>query len=232
MNLLLKVLLPGTLEDSLYPDSDGRPMGDTMFHSDAQTWLADALEDHFEQQQVLVARNLIFYFQKGAPEKRRDPDVLVAKGVGKHQRRSFRPWEEKKKPCTLVEILSRKAWRIDLNVKPAEYAAAGVKEYFLFDPEARYLDPSLQGCRTVKGKPVAMKPAADGSLISKQLGLRLVPEGGMLRLNDLKTGQPILTRRERANEATQEAECQRQQKETLAAEIARLRALLKEKGAG
>jgi Uma2 family endonuclease len=191
-------------------------MGDTMLHTAALVWLLEALEDFFEERAVLVAMNLIFYFQKGAPSRRRDPDVLVAKGVLKHQRRSYRPWEEKKLPCTLFEIVSRKTWRIDAHVKPAEYAAAGVKEYFLFDPEGRYLDPVLQGYRTVKGKPVALKPAADGSLLSKQLGLRLVPEGGMLRLYDLKTGQPVLTRRE--------------QKEALAKEIERLTALLADKG--
>src|SRR5262249_29875043 len=60
-----------------------------------------------------------------------------------------------------------------------------------------YLDSALQGFRTVKGKPVPMKPAADGSLVSKQLGLRFVAEGEMLRLIDVETGEPIPTKDER-----------------------------------
>jgi hypothetical protein len=64
-----------------------------------------------------------------------------------------------------------------------------------------------------------MKPARDGSLTSKELGLRLVPEGGMLRLVDARTGQKILTPAERAEEATRRAD-------ELAAENERLRALL------
>ncbi len=64
-----------------------------------------------------------------------------------------------------------------------------------------------------------MRPAADGSLISKQLGMRLVPEGEILRLIDLATGQPILT-------PTEQAERERQRAESLEAEVRRLQALL------
>lgn len=61
-----------------------------------------------------------------------------------------------------------------------------------------------------------MKPAKDGSLISKQLGLRMVPEGSMLRLYDVTTGERILTPQEQAER--QEAEIK-----TLRAENERLR---------
>jgi hypothetical protein len=99
----------------------------------------------------------------------------------------------------LFEIASRKTWRKDVAEKRELYAQIGVREYFLFDPEARYLDPPLQGYRLKGGVYVALKPAKDGSLVSKELGLRMVPEGEMLRLVDLKTGKKILTRGE-ANE--------------------------------
>jgi Uma2 family endonuclease len=213
MNRLATASLPGTLPDPRYPDSDGRFMGETDYHSIALIGLREGLEDHFARRDdVYVASNLIYYFQEGEPRSRRDPDVLVAKGVGKHRRRSFRIWEEKVVPCTLFEIASRKTWRVDVGEKRQLYAQLKVKEYFVFDPEARYLDPPLQGFRLVKGRSVAMTPTADGSLTSRQLGLRLVPEGGLLRLIDVKTGQPVLTRSERA--------------EALAAEVERLRALL------
>jgi Uma2 family endonuclease len=214
MNQVVAAPLPGTQSDPKYPDSDGRFMGDTDFHNIALILLREGLEDHFaDVADVYVASNLILYYQEGDPTAGRDPDGLVAKGVGKHRRRSFRVWEEKRIPCTLFEIASKKTWRTDLHEKRHLYASLNVKEYFLFDPEGRFLDPPLQGFKSVKGKSVAMKPAADGSLVSKQLGLRLVPEGEMLRLIDLKTGQPIPTRSERAEE--------------LAAEVKRLRSLLK-----
>jgi Uma2 family endonuclease len=256
MNDVAAAPLPGTQIDPRYPDSDGRPMGDTDYHNVALIWLREGLEDHFaDVSDVYVASNLILYYQEGDPSARRDPDGLVAKGVGKHRRRSFRVWEEKKMPCTLFEVASRKTWRVDLGEKRQLYARLKVKEYFVFDPEGRYLDPPLQGFKSVKGKSVPMKPAADGSLVSKELGLRLVPEGEMLRLIDLKTGQPILTRSERAEQEKQRAEeekqraeqekrrtrqekqraeqekqraeQEKQRAEDLAAEVERLRALLK-----
>src|SRR5260370_24895102 len=81
--------LPGTVLDPMYPDEDGRPMGDRDFHSAALVWLRQALEDFFAAiADVYVATNLIFYYQYGDPSARRDPDVLGARGVGKHFRRS------------------------------------------------------------------------------------------------------------------------------------------------
>jgi Uma2 family endonuclease len=208
-------------------------MGDTDYHNIAQILLREGLEDFFFDQMVYVASNLIYYFQEGDPKSRRDPDVLVAKNVGKHRRRSYRIWEEKVVPSPLFEIASKRTWRIDLNEKRFLYASLGVKEYFIFDPEGCFLDPVLQGFRTVKGRSVPMKPAADGSLVSRGLGLRLVPEDCMLRLIVLKTGQPVLNRveqaeqaRERAKQDRKRAKQDRKRAEELAAEVARLQALL------
>src|SRR5947209_7200603 len=108
----MPAVLPGTVPDPRYPDSDGRFMGETDFHNVAMVWLREALQDHFAGQAVYVASNLIWYFQEGDPRSRRDPDVLVARGVGSHRRRSFRIWEEKVTPCTLFEIASRRTWRV------------------------------------------------------------------------------------------------------------------------
>jgi Uma2 family endonuclease len=232
------VALPGTQVDPLYPDSDGRPMGDTEFHTNAVTWLREALQDHFTSSpDVYVASVLVMYYKQGDPQARRDPDVLVARGVvGKHRRRSFRIWEEKVAPSVLFEVASRDTWRADVSEKPKLYARLGVKEYFVYDPEGIYLDPVLQGFRTVRRKPVVMAPTADGALVCKQLGLRLVPEGEMLRLIDLPTGQPIPTRSERTEQERQRAEQERrareeaeQRAEQMAEEIRRLRALLHER---
>jgi Uma2 family endonuclease len=233
MNRATTAPLPGTLEDPRYPDQDGRFMGDTDFHNVAMLELRDALVDCFAEQDIYVTSNLIYYFKEGDPTSRRDPDVLVAKGVGKHRRRSYRIWEEKVVPCTLFEMASRDTWRTDLGEKRHLYASLGVKEYFVFDPEGCYIEPVLQGFRTVRGRSVPMKPAADGSLVSKELGLRLVPEGTMLRLIDLKTGRPVLTRAERAEQERRRAQLERrrarQERERareLEAEVERLRALL------
>jgi Uma2 family endonuclease len=234
MNQQLVPYLPGTHDDPRYPDSNGRFMGETEFHNVAMIQVRQALEDHFAARpDVYVASNLVFYWKEGDARRRRDPDVLVAKGVmGKHKRRSYRLWEEKKLPCTLFEISSRRTWRVDLHKRPPLYAGIGIKEYFIFDPEGRYLDPVLQGFKSVKGQPVPMKAARDGSLVSKEMGLQLLPEGEVLRLINLATGQPILTRSERIRQERQLREREHQRAEILAAEVERLRRLLGSQGEG
>jgi Uma2 family endonuclease len=237
MSQTLTQPLPGTVVDPRYPDEDGRPMGDTNHHTSALVALWDGLQDFFrDRTDVYIGMNLIFYWEEGNPKARRDPDILAAKGVaGNHKRRSFRLWEEKVLPCTLMEVISKKTAKVDQGDKVALYERLRIPEYFLFDPEGKYMDPPLRGFRLRQGKYVELKPAADGSLVSKQLGLRLVPEGEYLRLIDLKTGKAVLTPLEKfelAHEATQErqrAEEERQRAEALAAEVERLRGLLHER---
>jgi Uma2 family endonuclease len=144
---------------------------------------------------------------------------MVIKGVGEAERRSFLSWRENGAvPCFIVEIASEGTWRTNLYEKRRLYAALGVREYFLFDPEALYLRPPLRGFRrTQDGTYGPLDADGDDRLYSEELGLFLRVEGSMLRLIDAKTGLPVLTRVERA--------------ERLEAEVARLRALLEQAGA-
>lgn len=216
--------LPGTVYDPVYPDSDGKPMSETEFHSDAMVWLRDALRDYFAaagRDDVHVGMNLLFYYEQGNPSGRRDPDVLVAKGVGNHKRLSFRVWEENIVPQVIFEVSSPSTWREDLGAKRALYEHLGVVEYFLFDPQGVCLDPPLQGFRLEQGAYMPLTPGVDGSLTSDELGLRVTVEEVMLRLRDLHTGAVVLTRSERADE-------ERRRSEELASEVARLQALLNE----
>src|SRR5579863_5052275 len=106
--------------------------------------LFQALEDHFRNslQSVYVAMNLVFYFEEGNPRGRRDPDVLVAKGViGNHLWLSYRLWEEGVLPCTLFEIASQYTYREDVGPKRRLYARLNIPEYFIFDPENRFVMP-------------------------------------------------------------------------------------------
>jgi Uma2 family endonuclease len=199
-------------------------MHETEVHGFARIRLHDALDDYFKNvPDVYIASRMVMAYKQGDPKGHRDPDILVARGVDKHRRHSFRVWEEGVVPCVLFEIASRGGWRVDLYQKPPVYASIGVKEYFVFDSEGCYLDPVLQGFRTVKGKPVLMRPAADGSLVSKQLGLRMVPEGEMLRLIDVQTGKPVLTRDERIAQTRQQTEQYTQQTEQARQRIAEAR---------
>lgn len=230
--------LPGTVSDPMYPESDGRPVGETDYHYNALHWLKDALQHFFARRtDVYVGSNLNFYYEHGDPRKRRDPDILVAKGVvGSHNRLSYRLWEEGVLPCTLFEVASKKTWRTDLNVKPDLYARIGIPEYFIFDPQGIFVKPRLRGFRSENGQAVELTPTADGSLRSEQLGLRLQTEAEMLRLIDARTGRRVLTaaereekQRRRADKLAEEAENERRRADELAAELKQLRASQRQK---
>jgi len=204
-------------DDLLYPESDGEPLAETDWHIWALILLREGLDDFFvDQSDVYVGSDLFFYYVKGDPRASTAPDAMVVKGVAKHFRRTFKTWIEKAMPRVVFEICSRKTWKRDLGERRLLYERLRVLEYFVFDPETRYVKPPLRGFRLRGEKYQALATAADGSLTSKELGLRLGAEGHMVRLIDVRTGKPILTRQERAERAEQRAQA-------LEAELARLR---------
>ncbi len=105
--------------------------------------------------------------------------------TGKNWRRFCRLWEEKVLPATVMEIVSENTVDVDLGEKRILYARLGIKEYFLFDPEGRFLDPRLRGFRTVKGKPVEMTSAVDGSLMSTEFEAPPRPGGSHVEAHRL-----------------------------------------------
>jgi Uma2 family endonuclease len=222
------------MHDPLYPDSDAVAVGESDFHMLALILLREALEDFFAAvADVYVASDMFWYWEQGNPRASRSPDVLVARGVGKHRRRSFRSWEENARPCVLFEIASERTWREDVTDKVRLYARLKVPEYFVFDPEGVYVKPPLQGFRLGKRGYVPLLPEQDGSLTSTELGLRFTPEGSMLRLRNAASGRRVLTRAERAENAErrnrrarEEAQEARQQVQELKAELERLRRLV------
>jgi Uma2 family endonuclease len=220
-----------------YPESDGKPMGETDEHRDEMVREIELLRRHFEGQRVYVSGNLLVYFVEGNPKKSVVPDVFVVKGLDPKKRRTYKLWIERKAPDAIIEVTSRKTKKNDTVTKPALYARLGVKEYFLFDPTQDYLHPPLQGHRLVGDHFVQIKPDAQGMLVSRELGLRLQPERGQLMLSRLDTGERLLTAeqaRQAAEQAWQAAEQARQVSEqarqAAEAEVARLREELRRRG--
>jgi Uma2 family endonuclease len=227
-----------------YPSGDGQPMAETWLHVQAIMWLHQALEDFFRSQhqpETFVASDLFWYWQEGNPALKVAPDVMVIPGVGVHPRRSFFSWEENGAiPAVVFEMASENTWREDLDDKYDRYEQLGVREYFLFDPEGLYLVPRLQGYR-LNG--TAYRRLRQTELTS-ELGFGLRAEDTMLRLIDLRTGQPIPTRAEaveaerqradtekfRADAEKERADAEKERADVLQAELDRLRAQLKAPG--
>ncbi|MBI1878211.1 MAG: Uma2 family endonuclease [Chloroflexi bacterium] len=213
-----------------YPESDGKPMAETDVHINSIIYLREALKDYFrDDPNVYIAGNLLIYYEEGNPSASVAPDIFVVRDVPKKERRTYKLWVESHPPDVVIEITSRSTRLEDLGNKRALYAILGVREYFLHDPLAEYLDPPLQGYQLVKDDYKHLEPAQGGSLTSQVLGLTLRIEAGQLRLVNPVTGSHLLTPAEAQNLARTEAEARHaaeQRAVEAEAELARLRAEL------
>jgi len=200
-----------------YPESDGKPMGETDWHRNWIIRLIDLLQTRYRGQQVYVTGDLLLYYEEGNPKRFLVPDVFVVLEQQPGLRRTYKLWEEGKPPNAVIEVTSRRTKHEDANAKPQKYAQIGVREYFLFDPTSDYLRPPLRGYRLTDEGYVPIEPDATGSLICEQLNLRLRLEAGTLVIYDLETDEPLLTEAG-AEHAALEAERAAWQREREAAE--------------
>jgi len=195
-------------------------MAETGIHVDAILDLRELLVDRYEKRKdVFIGTDQFWYWEKGNSSACCAPDAMVVFGVPyREARRSFFTWlEEGAIPSFICEFASEKTWRNDVTVKFALFERLGVKEYFVFDPEALYLHPAIQGWRLLSGAYQSIGINPDGSLTSEELQLTLQPEGTKLRLTDGQTGKKVLSRAERLEESVRQVAIKD-------AEIARLKA--------
>jgi Uma2 family endonuclease len=205
-----------------YPDSDGEPMAESDSARAYLTYCVEALDIYFQSRPgVYVSGNLFIYYRQGDPSAVVAPDVFVAFGVSKRQRRSYQLWREGNKvPAFMLEITSASTKSQDQVDKPRLYAQLGVQEYFQYDPSADYLKPQLKGYTLVSGEyqPISLTLPTDNQdlelcLYSQALGLNLCLQAGAtqnirlseadalpmrkeLRFYDPQTGEKLLSHRE------------------------------------
>jgi Uma2 family endonuclease len=203
-----------------YPESDGKPMGETDLHRRWMIRIIDLLQHRYRDERVYVSGDLLIYYEEGNVRKFIVPDAFVVLDCEPGDRRVYKTWEEGKVPNVIFETTSRSTRRTDEKSKPSIFKKLGIPEYFLYDPTSDYLVPPLQGFRLVRGKYQPIGSDADGRLYCEQLGLHLLLEDGDLVIVDAKTGELLLTEAEAAAEAIKSAE----------AEIERLRDKLRQHG--
>lgn len=176
-----------------YPESDGKPMAETDLHWAAIAELALLLAHRYrDRDDIYVASNNLLYFVEGDPRQCFSPDVYVVMGVPKGPRRTYRLWDEGRPPSVVFEITSRSTRREDTVTKKARCAALGVDEYFLFDPEAAYLKPPLQGFVLQGNHYQAIPMDSDAGLFSAALALRFKAEGATLAVFDSLSGERLM----------------------------------------
>jgi Uma2 family endonuclease len=247
------VTLPPT-QDEL-PCDDGMPM-ETARHRQQLELLIDSLHTWLDTRpDGYAGGNMFIHFSLEQVRKQsfRGPDFFLVLGVPKIERKSWVVWEEGKGPDVVIELLSATTAKDDKTVKRAVYQdQLRVSEYFWYDP---FNPDDWTGFKLNDGKYEPLMTDDQGRLLSPLLNLALVRWRGLyggieatwLRWATLE-GELLPTRAEaaakgaeaakgEAEAAKREAEIARQQavdaeRRAVAAEaeIARLQALLAERG--
>lgn len=189
-----------------------------------------------------VGGNSFIYFNEEQARNRdfRGPDFFFVDGVPRSPMRDYWVvWEEGGRyPDLIIELLSRSTATADLGVKKDTYERVfHTYEYFCYDPETRV----LQGWRLGAGNRYgAIEPNERGWLWCETLQAWLGTWEGIFQ------GWPALWLRffaadgrllpiageaeqEQAAAEKQRAEAEKQRADTLAAEVAQLRAMLEKK---
>lgn len=177
------------------------------------------------------AREIAAIVSGKSPEKRyfRGPDFFFVDGVDpSREREAWVAWEEGGRlPDLIVELLSPSTRKIDRTVKKDLYARTfRTREYFLYEPGKR----SFEGFRLAGDFYQPIAPDEEGRLWSEELGAALGlwegrvddSTGHWLRLF-YPDGRMVPT-------TAEVSETAQAQVESAEAELARLRALLAERG--
>jgi Uma2 family endonuclease len=195
-----------------YPTSDGKPVAETELHWQVMVDVVEPMRDYFAADPMVhVGGNLLLFYEENNRRKHVSPDAFMVRGIPKLPLRDYYLlWEEGKPPDVVIEITSKTTKREDQTKKRVLYRdVLKIPEYFQFDPTEDYLKPSLQGVLRI-GDDCMPILAVNGRLPSAVLGLHLERAGQELKLWDPAHGSWLLTPRQRADAAEQQAAMERQ----------------------
>jgi hypothetical protein len=135
-------------------------------------------------------------------------------------------------PLFIAEIASNSTVGNDVGDKRLAYAAIGVPEYVVFDPDGDLFSPPLLAWRLRAGVYVPWEPEADGAWHSASLAVAFQPTQPYLGVRDRDGRQIELPRavRERAEHLEQQLSAVEQRRAELEEQLRRLRAERGEEG--
>ena len=179
-----------------YPESDGKPMGETDLHRDWMVRLLEIFRQRCAGQRVYIASDLLVYYVEGTPSKFVVPDCFVVLDCDPQRRRTFQTWKELRVPDVVFEVTSRSTSSVDYIDKLTIYEQMGIQEYFLYDPMSDYLEPPLQGYRSTTNRYLHEIPTIGGRISCRTLGIDLFLSEFDLVIVDSETGIEQLTKAE------------------------------------
>lgn len=234
------------LEGLELPAEDGIPL-ESNWHRIQMNLLIDSIHSYWQEcKDFFAGGNMFIYFsiQQALNQDYRGPDFFVVKNTdGTLNRDSWVVWAENGKyPNVIVELASPSTFHIDLGEKKYLYEQTfRTREYFCYDPQKQH----LYGWRlNNNGVYEELKADKRGCLWSQELELWLGRwEGELLRVNtvwlrfyedECESPNLVLTRAEaeaeRAEKEAARADIEAQRAQSAEDELAKLHALLKEKG--
>ena len=125
---------------SLYPDSDGKPMSDNTMQYRWIVRLVTNLKHLLKDQVAFVAGDLLWYPIQVTepPVPSQAPDVMVVLGRPQGDRGSYKQWEEETiAPQVVFEIISPSNTIREMTAKQMFYEEHGVLETFFYEPETQ-----------------------------------------------------------------------------------------------
>lgn len=190
------------------------------FHREEQVACYQALKERFPLPDTYVSFERWLIVTLDDRVRKVQPDLLVAIGVPHLSHDEYDPAYEGKAPDVLMEWLSPSSLKADLVEKPRDYARMGVREYFVFNPNARFAVPRIQGWRLRReGEKEALPTGDEGCVASEVLPVRFCIVREQLVALDRETGEPLTV-----------ADAERQRRLEAEAEVQRLRKLLEKRG--
>ena len=191
------------LDERELPSTDGQPMADNTRQAEAMVYTFGALAAHFRTRpEVTIATNLLLHYPLAGRDPRSGPsaygqlapDVFVADAPMRH-RPSYRVGPDQPPPRLVLEMLSQKTARNDLERKRDVYEQLGVAEYFLFDSRESPRAPRLTGLRLRGGRyrPIPAVLLANGAsgFPSAVFDLAAYEKDDELRWFDPSTGEEL-----------------------------------------
>ncbi|HWG46203.1 MAG TPA: Uma2 family endonuclease [Gemmataceae bacterium] len=164
----------------MYPETDGLPMADNTLQYRWIVTIQGGLDAQYgHDPNVFVAGDLFWYPVEGHPEIVKAPDVMVALGRPREDRRSYMQWLENNiAPQVVFEILSPSNRAAAMGDKFEFYQRYGVEEYYVYDPDPP--DVELTGWQR-QGEQLVEISQMDG-WVSPRLGIRFDMSGPELQI--------------------------------------------------
>jgi hypothetical protein len=107
MSVAIETPTPTTIT---YPESDGKPLGETDVYRREIMEIIGMLQRYYANHpEVYVSGNLMVYYEPGNPSAVVSPDIFLVKGVPNHERRIYKLWEEQHAPAVIFEITRNQA---------------------------------------------------------------------------------------------------------------------------